>query len=188
MAKWIADADLDLISDRIALATEIAVCSGNPTTYYAATWPDLWNSAAAYIVGDLRRPPTQNGCIYECTVAGNSGGVEPGWGTVQDQTFTDGTVTWKTHLNYALINTSLSPTDFTKADGVPDGRQVTVAEKSGLLVHTSGAVAHTVLLKGADKSIVAKTTSVTTLVSDDDVVEGHSSIIYSFSITIRDPQ
>lgn len=53
-----------------------------------------WAASTAYSVGDLVRPTTANGHIYICVVAGTSGGSEPTWPTVANQTVADNTVTW----------------------------------------------------------------------------------------------
>lgn len=54
-----------------------------------------WTAARAYALGDYIRPTTNNGFIYEATVAGISHAVtEPTWVTTEGLTNTDGTVTW----------------------------------------------------------------------------------------------
>jgi hypothetical protein len=54
-----------------------------------------WVVARAYALGDFIRPTTNNGFIYEATVAGTSHAVtEPTWNTTEGATNTDGTVTW----------------------------------------------------------------------------------------------
>lgn len=64
-------------------------------TTYNTIGPLGWVANTSYKVGDIRRPVTDNGKAYECTVAGKSGATEPTWSTTIGATFTDGTVTWK---------------------------------------------------------------------------------------------
>lgn len=188
MAKWVPDSYLELILNEIKKSDEEAICNAQPTTYFNAVWPDLWLQSTSYNVGDLVHPPTQNGFIYECVVAGDSGATEPGWGTTQDQTFVDGTVTWKTHENYALANETLTPGDFTISDGDIDGRKLTVAEKMGAVTHTAGTVTHTALIEHATKTLHFVTTAQTTLGGNNDVEAGRSTIFFEFDIIVRDPQ
>lgn len=67
-------------------------CILNHTTPNTTTRVD----STAYAVGALVKPATENGFYYECTVAGTSDSSEPTMPTRQDETVTDGTVTWKT--------------------------------------------------------------------------------------------
>lgn len=188
MAKWVPDNYLDLILNEVKKSDEESICNAQPTTYFNAVWPDLWIQETSYIIGDLIHPPTQNDFIYECVIAGDSGAVEPGWGTVQDQEFTDGTVTWKTHENYSLANEALLLGDYTIADGDIDGRKMTVAQKMGVVTHTGGTVTHTALIEHATKILHFVTTAQTTLGGDNDVEAGRSTIFFAFDITVRDPQ
>lgn len=188
MGKWIPDSYLELPLDEIAKSDEEAICNAQPTTFFNAVWPDLWIASTGYIVEDLIHPPTDNGFIYECIVPGTTGATEPGWGTVQDQEFTDGGVTWKTHENYALANSALTSGDFTKQDGDVDGRKLVIAEKSGIVTHTGGTVSHTALIEHALKVLHFVTTAQTTLGGGNDVESGRSTIFFEFDVTIRDPQ
>lgn len=188
MAKWVPDSYMDLMLIEIQKSDEEAVCNAQPTTYFNAIWPDLWIQSTTYSVGDAVYPPTQNGFIYECLVAGDSGAAEPGWGTVQDQEFTDGTVTWKTHENYALVNSLLVPGDKVLANGTVDGRKLTIAEKTSIVTHTTGTVSHTALLEHATKTVHFVTTAQTTLGGNNDVEAGRTTIFFEFDIAIRDPQ
>lgn len=189
MSKWVPDTYLELILNEIEKADGEAICNAQPTTYFNAVWPDLWIQSTTYVVGDLvHQPDVQAGMIYECVVAGDSGAVEPGWGTVQDQQLVDGTVTWKTHENYSLANAPLVPGDYTKADGDTDGRKLTVAQKMGIVTHTGGTVTHTALIEHATKTLHYVTTAQTTLGGGNDVDAGRSTIFFALDITVRDPQ
>lgn len=54
-----------------------------------------WTSGTSYEVGDLVKPTTPNGHIYECISAGTSDSSEPTWPTTDGNTVTDNTVTWE---------------------------------------------------------------------------------------------
>lgn len=188
MAKWTPDAYLDLILDKIALSDGEAICNAQPTTFFNAVWPDLWIPDTVYSVGDLVHPPTGNGFIYECTIAGTSGLTEPGWTTIQDATFSDNTVTWKAHENYTLANETLDPADKVIANGDTDGRKITIAEKSSVVTHRAGTVSHTALIEDATRTLHFVTEAQTTLGGDNNVESGRTTIFFTFDIVIRDPQ
>ena len=187
MAKWISDANLDLILNEIKKSDGESVCSAQPATYFNAIRPPVHALSTAYLVGDCVRPPTNNGKVYECTVAGTSGSVEPGWGTTQDQTFVDGTVTWKTHNNYSLAYTDLLPTDWTLSDNGTTGRKLTVTQKNSVITHASGTVTHTAFIEHAAKKLQLVTTAETTIAGSDDVESGRTTIFFGIEITIDDP-
>ncbi len=56
-----------------------------------------WAATTSYSVGDIRRPTTWNNRIFECVVAGTSGGSEPSWDTTLGNETTDSGVTWICH-------------------------------------------------------------------------------------------
>jgi hypothetical protein len=62
----------------------------NPKEATATTW----TASTAYLVGDVVKPTTPNGFIYECTTAGTSGGTQPTWATTAGATVNDGTAQW----------------------------------------------------------------------------------------------
>ncbi len=77
--------------------------SGDAVGLLTITFPEsligplytTWVVARAYALGDFIRPTTNNGFIYEATIAGTSHAVtEPTWNTTEGATNTDGTVTW----------------------------------------------------------------------------------------------
>ncbi len=57
------------------------------------TPPPTWAASTAYTVGQTISPPSANGHIYQCTVAGTSGGTAPSTWPTDGSTFTDGGVT-----------------------------------------------------------------------------------------------
>jgi hypothetical protein len=60
----------------------------------ANAWGAARANSTAYAVGDVVRPSTGNAHLYQCIVAGTSGGSPPSFPTVPGQIVTDGTVTW----------------------------------------------------------------------------------------------
>ncbi|MET8334374.1 hypothetical protein [Streptosporangium canum] len=95
------------LSDVLAAATEAA---GTGTSGYTAggatlasktlvytaanSWGTQRANSTAYTVGDVVRPTSGNGYVYQAIVAGTSAGSAPTWPTVIGQTVTDGGVTW----------------------------------------------------------------------------------------------
>lgn len=187
MGRYTPDVILDLIIDEYMLADERAICNDQPLTYYNACWPDMWVAETVYEVGDTTRPPTDNGFVYECTVDGTSGASEPPWGTTQDDEFSDGTVTWKTHENFALINGVIESEDKSKGDGSPDGRALTIVQKMGVTIHTDGTVSHTALIDNLNQDLKFVTVANTSLEGDNTVVSGRTTLLHEMVVTVRDP-
>lgn len=64
-------------------------------TYTAAnSWSTQRANSTAYNAGDVVRPASANGYVYQATTAGTSGGSVPTYPTVIGQTVVDGGVTW----------------------------------------------------------------------------------------------
>lgn len=187
MPRFTPDEILDLMLNEFMLANEEVVCSLQPTTFFHACWPALWVASTPYLVGALVRPPTGNGFIYECTIAGTSAAVEPAWGVAQDATFVSGTATFKTHANYSLVNQALIPADMSKGNGAVDGRTLTIVQKMGALVHTSGTVGHTALIDTVNNKLKYVTVSVTSTAPANDIVSGRTTLLHELKINVRDP-
>lgn len=188
MSKWIHPTTEDLRLNEIAKSDGESICSAQPADYFQACHPEMWVQETAWSLGDLVRPPTINGYIYECTVEGSSGSAEPGWGTVPGGTFSDGTVTWKTHVNYSLAYSDLLPGDKVIADSAdPVGRKLTIGQKIGVVTHRAGTVTHTALVEHATKKLHLVSTAETTLGVNDDVESGRTTIFFAFSIIERKP-
>lgn len=80
------------------------------------TWTDVtdftkyaeWAASTAYVLGDLVRPTTWAGFIYECTTAGTSGVSEPSWPKTPGQTVIDNTAVWTCRAATAPLTTEKS--------------------------------------------------------------------------------
>lgn len=189
MSRYIPETYQDYVLNKIIECDEQVICSAAPTTYYNAVHPDIWLANTAYVAGDLVRPPVNNGFIYECTVGGTSGATVPGWGTSQNQTFSDNTVTWKTHVNVALANTARIPGDYTLADyslnGVT-GRVLTIPEKQGVISHSAGNISHCALIEVSTKELRYVTEAVST-VGGSALESGRTTIFKEMKIVFSDP-
>lgn len=89
---------------------------GATTTDGTATWTNVgampaaaWTTAATARLGQLVRPTTRNGYMYQCTVAGTTGGAKPTWPTAYAGTVVDGTATWALIEDFPDVYTPVSP-------------------------------------------------------------------------------
>lgn len=83
-------------------------------------------------------------------------------------------------LSTALASASLSSGDFTKADGTPNGRQVTMAQKAAVAVTGTGSAQHVALVDGTSLLYVTTVTAQT-------LTSGNTVTIPSWKITVADP-
>ena len=160
MGKSTADAVIDALLDKLAEADEMNVCSAEPTTYYEGCDPAAWQATFDYSLGDVVRPTTRNGYVYECTTdSGSSSGTEPvSWPTTPGNTQVDGGITWTCRNNYVLATGAITGGDFTKADGDTSGRKTTVGAQTGLTIHTTGTGNHVSIVDDASKVLSDVTT------------------------------
>lgn len=75
-------------SGGVTLANKVA------TTVVANSFTRQRANSTAYLLGDTVRPATGNGFLFQCVVAGTSGGSIPTYNTTVGGTTTDGSVTW----------------------------------------------------------------------------------------------
>lgn len=94
----------------------------------------------------------------------------------QPTTFTEADAT------YALADVTMVSGDFTLADGDTSGRKLTVAQKSGVTVDTSGSATHVALLDVANSKLLYVTTSTSQVLTS-----GNTMTFNAWDIEIADP-
>jgi len=72
----------------------VALGTKTHTVTAANSWGTSRANTTSQNVGDIVKPASSNGYIYECVVAGTTGSSLPTYPTQQGNTVTDGTVTW----------------------------------------------------------------------------------------------
>lgn len=98
--------------------------------------------------------------------------------SAQPTTYTEGNAT------YALADVTLASGDFTLANGDTNGRKVTVAAKSGVLIDTSGTATHVALLDVANSKLLY----VTTCTSQALTANGSNTVNFpAWDVEIADP-
>ena len=96
--------------------------------------------------------------------------------TQQPLTFAEANVT------YALASAAMTGTDFVKANGDTSGRKVTVGQKSGVTVATTGTATHVALLDSATSRLLYVTTSTSQVLT-----AGNAMTFNAWDIEIADP-
>lgn len=82
---------------------------GGVVTPPAPTTPsNVWTPGRITVLGDIVVPVVENGFYYEATVAGTTGGTEPGWPTTPGGTVADGTVTWTARAKVSVTWTAFA--------------------------------------------------------------------------------
>lgn len=132
------------ISDVLAAATEAtgggntgytaggATLASKTVTYTAAnSWSTQRANSTAYTVGDVVRPASANGYVYQCIVAGTSGGSVPTYSTVIGQTVTDGGVTWANVGRGVLLIDAADPSWTTINPGTLTGAYIVFYKDTG---------------------------------------------------------
>lgn len=95
-----------------------ATLASKTVTYTAAnSWAVQRANSTAYAVGDVVRPATGNGFVYQATSAGTTGASIPTYPTVIGQTVVDGGVTWACVGRGVLVLDAADPTWTTSAGG-----------------------------------------------------------------------
>lgn len=130
----------------------------SPTLSYVAanSWSVAAATSTAYAAGDIVRPATGNGFLYQALTAGTSGGTAPTWPTTIGGTVVDSGVTWLCVARGALV---LDGADVSWASS-------TLTARGGVLYDDSPATSATKPLIGfadfgADVSSSAATFQVT---------------------------
>ena len=96
----------------------------------------------------------------------------------QPTTYTEANAT------YALADIVIDGTDFTKANGDTNGRKVTIAAQTGVLIDTSGTGTHIALVRTADSTLIY----VTTCTSQAVTANGSNTVNFpAWDVEIADP-
>lgn len=159
MSKWINQKIFDAFLSAFTEADELALCAGQPSSYYNVVNPPAWIAGTAYSLTDSVRPMVdRNGFTYECTTAGTSGENEPVWPVTDGQTVTDGTAVWTARTCLACVTANLVPADFVISNGDAAGsRKLTVLPKTGMTAYSSLTADHVVLIDNAEKKLLMVT-------------------------------
>jgi chitinase len=96
--------------------------------------------------------------------------------TQQPLTFAEANAT------YALASATMTGTDFIKANGDTSGRKVTVGQKSGVTVATTGTATHVALLDSVNSRLLYVTTSTSQVLT-----AGNTMTFNAWDIEIADP-
>ncbi|MGW5259688.1 hypothetical protein ACWEQG_01855 [Microbispora sp. NPDC004025] len=108
-----------------------ALASKSVTYTAANSWGTQRANSTAYTVGDVVRPASANGYVYQCIVAGTSGGSVPTYPTVIGQTVTDGGVTWACVGRGVLVIDAQDPSWTTSNPGTLAASHMLVYKDTG---------------------------------------------------------
>lgn len=99
-----------------------------------------WISNEQHDVGDFVWPTRPNGYVYECTVAGRTGRLEPRWGTTADAAMPalDGSVQWTTRRGLLQGVSAVTGSPVATAPAGLTASAVVVNESTKLLVDYTG--------------------------------------------------
>jgi len=104
------------------------LASKTATLTAANSWGTSRANSTAYNLGDVVRPATGNGYLYQAVVAGTSGGSIPTYPTVVGQTVADGGVTWVCKGRYVM---ALDAADPSWPSSTITGRTVVIYKSTG---------------------------------------------------------
>jgi hypothetical protein len=129
------------LSDVLAAATETTgsgytaggATLGSKTVAYTAanSWGTSRANSTAYALGDVVRPASGNGYVYQAIVAGTSAGSLPTYPTVIGQTVTDGGVTWANVGRGVLLIDAADPSWTTSNPGTLAGAYIVFYKDTG---------------------------------------------------------
>lgn len=95
----------------------VALSSPTHTVTAANSWATSWAAGTGYSVGQLVIPTSADGYIFQCVVAGTSGGSAPTWPTVVGESVADNTVTWSNYGESVSVWSSAAPSWTVPASG-----------------------------------------------------------------------
>lgn len=81
---------------------------------------------------------------------------------------------------YKLADKAITSASFTKSDGFPNGRKVTIAQQADVDVDTSGTATHVAVCDASNLLYVTTATS-------QELTAGNTVTIPAWSITVSDP-
>lgn len=96
--------------------------------------------------------------------------------SAEPTTYTEGNAT------FSLADVTMASGDFTKAAGDTNGRKVTVAQKTGITVDSTGTANHVALLDPTNSRLLLVTTA-----TSQALTSGNSLTINSFKYEINNP-
>ncbi|MEV7013298.1 hypothetical protein [Streptosporangium sp. NPDC051022] len=109
-----------------------ATLASKTVTYTAAnSWGVQRANSTAYTVGDVIRPVSANGYVYQAVVGGTSGGSVPTYPTVIGTTVTDGGVTWACQGTGVLVADAADPSWTTSNPGTLAGAYIVFYKDTG---------------------------------------------------------
>lgn len=82
-------------------------------------------------------------------------------------------------LSSALASVTVDGSDFTKSDGTPNGRRVTIAEQANVPVTATGSATHVALVDGSDLLFVTTVTAQT-------LTSGNTVTVPAWNVTVAD--
>lgn len=109
----------------------VTLASKTVTYTAAASWGTSRANSTAYALGDVIRPATSNGYVYQCVVAGTSAGSVPTYPTVIGTTVTDGGVTWVCQGTGVLVLDAADPAWTTSNPGTLAGSHIVFYKDTG---------------------------------------------------------
>jgi hypothetical protein len=111
---------------------------GTCTCAYVAanSWGVARANSTAYALGEVVRPATGNNFVYQCIVAGTSGGSIPTYPTTYGGTVTDGGVTWECVGAGGVVLDSVDPSWATS----------TITARYGVIYRDTGTPATSALI------------------------------------------
>lgn len=109
----------------------VALASKTVTYTAANSWGTSRANSTAYAVGDVVRPATGNGFVYQATSAGTTAGSIPTYPTTIGQTVADGGVTWVCAGRGVLVVDAADPVWTTSNPGTLAGSHLLFYKDTG---------------------------------------------------------
>ena len=101
-------------------------------------------------------------------------------GTILTVCSTQPTTRTEAVTTYKLADVTIDSGDFSKADGSPNGRKLTVAQQDNVAVDSSGTAQHVAICDGSNLLYV-------TTVTSQSLTSGNTVTIPAWTVTVADP-